>query len=90
LHIPSSLSGQAVIYPHFLLGPGLHPILTLHPPVKSRLCLYWPIPVSQYLKLIPFVHLTHHPDDRGSTALLNTGKLLPGYTALQPRKEPSL
>jgi hypothetical protein len=29
------------------------------------------------------------PDDAGSTDLRNVGKLLPVYTALQPRRQPS-
>jgi hypothetical protein len=32
---------------------------------------------------------SHRPDDRGSTDLLNVGKLMPEYTALQPRRQPS-
>jgi hypothetical protein len=31
----------------------------------------------------------HHPDDGGSKDLRNVGKLLPDYTALQPRRQPS-
>jgi hypothetical protein len=35
-------------------------------------------------------HLTtHRPDDGGSKYLWNVGKLLPDYTALQPRRHPS-
>jgi hypothetical protein len=30
-----------------------------------------------------------YPDDGGSKALWNVGKLLPDYTALQPRRQPS-
>jgi hypothetical protein len=33
--------------------------------------------------------LTHRPDDGGSKDLWNTDKLLPDYTALQPRRQPS-
>jgi hypothetical protein len=33
--------------------------------------------------------LTHCPDDGGSKDLWNVGKLLPDYTALQPRRQPS-
>jgi hypothetical protein len=33
--------------------------------------------------------ITHRPDDGGSTDLWNVGKLLPDYTALQPRRQPS-
>jgi hypothetical protein len=32
---------------------------------------------------------THRPDDGGSTDLWNVGKLIPVYTALQPRRQPS-
>jgi hypothetical protein len=31
----------------------------------------------------------HRPDDGGSKDLWNVGKLLPDYTALQPRTQPS-
>jgi hypothetical protein len=31
----------------------------------------------------------HRPDDGGSTDLWNVGKLIPVYTALQPRRQPS-
>jgi hypothetical protein len=31
----------------------------------------------------------HRPDDGGSKDLWNVGKLLPDYTALQPRRQPS-
>jgi hypothetical protein len=34
--------------------------------------------------------MTHCPDDGGSKYLWNVGKLLPDYTALQPRRQPSL
>jgi hypothetical protein len=43
-----------------------------------------------YLKPIPHTQLTHHLHDRGSKYLWNTGKLLPDYMALQPRRHPSL
>jgi hypothetical protein len=43
-----------------------------------------------YFKPIPHVQLTHRLDDGGSKDLWNTGKLLPDYTALQPRRQPSL
>jgi hypothetical protein len=33
--------------------------------------------------------LTHRPDDGGSKDLWNVGTLLPDYTALQPRRQPS-
>jgi hypothetical protein len=33
--------------------------------------------------------VTHRPDDGGSKDLWNVGKLLPYYTALQPRRQPS-
>jgi hypothetical protein len=33
--------------------------------------------------------LTHRPDDGGSKQLRNVGKLLPDYTAQQPRRQPS-
>jgi hypothetical protein len=33
--------------------------------------------------------LTHRPDDGGGKALWNVGKLIPVYTALQPRVQPS-
>jgi hypothetical protein len=33
--------------------------------------------------------VTHRPDDGGSKDLWNVGKLLPDYTALQPRRKPS-
>jgi hypothetical protein len=33
--------------------------------------------------------MTHHADDGGSKDLWNVGKLLPDYTALQPRRQPS-
>jgi hypothetical protein len=32
---------------------------------------------------------TGSPDDGGSTDLCNVGKLIPAYTALQPRIQPS-
>jgi hypothetical protein len=38
---------------------------------------------------IPRAQLTHRPDDGGSKDLWNVGKLLPDYTALQPRRQPS-
>jgi hypothetical protein len=31
----------------------------------------------------------YRPDDGGSTDLSNVGKLIPVYTALQPRRQPS-
>jgi hypothetical protein len=33
--------------------------------------------------------IAHRPDDGGSKDLWNVGKLLPDYTALQPRRRPS-
>jgi hypothetical protein len=33
--------------------------------------------------------MTHRPDDAGSTDFRNVGKLIPVYTALQPRRQPS-
>jgi hypothetical protein len=36
-----------------------------------------------------WVAATHRPDDGGSKDLWNVGKLLPDYTALQPRRQPS-
>jgi hypothetical protein len=33
--------------------------------------------------------ITHRPDNGGSKVLWNVGKLLPGYTALQTRRQPS-
>jgi hypothetical protein len=33
--------------------------------------------------------MSDRPDDGGSKALRNVGKLLPDYTVLQPRREPS-
>jgi hypothetical protein len=33
--------------------------------------------------------MSHRPDDGGSKVLWNVGKLLPDYTALQPRRQPS-
>jgi hypothetical protein len=35
------------------------------------------------------VHHRDRPDDGGSKDLWNVGKLLPDYTALQPRRQPS-
>jgi hypothetical protein len=35
------------------------------------------------------VNIYHSPDDGGSKYLWNVGKLLPDYTALQPRRQPS-
>jgi hypothetical protein len=34
-------------------------------------------------------HITHRPDGGGSKDLWNVGKLLPDYTVLQPRRQPS-
>jgi hypothetical protein len=34
--------------------------------------------------------ITHRPDDGGSTDLWNVSKFTPVYTALQPRRQPSL
>jgi hypothetical protein len=34
-------------------------------------------------------YFTHRPDDGGSKDFWNIGKLLPDYTALQPRRQPS-
>jgi hypothetical protein len=42
-----------------------------------------------YLKPIPHARLIHHPDDRSSKDLWNVGKLLPNYTVLQSRRQPS-
>jgi hypothetical protein len=36
------------------------------------------------------LNLSHCPDDGGSKDLRNVGKLLPDYTALQPRRQPYL
>jgi hypothetical protein len=33
--------------------------------------------------------VAHHPDDGGRKDHGNIGKLLPGYTVLQPRRQPS-
>jgi hypothetical protein len=46
--------------------------------------------VSQGLYLKSFIRsqLTHRPDDGGSKDLWNVGKLLPDYTALQPKRQP--
>jgi hypothetical protein len=42
-----------------------------------------------YLKTIPCVWLTYCPDDGGSKHVWNVSKLLPDYTAQQPRRQSS-
>jgi hypothetical protein len=42
-----------------------------------------------YLYWLPTYNFTHHPEDGGSTDLWNASKLIPVYTALQPRRQPS-
>jgi hypothetical protein len=42
-----------------------------------------------YLGPFPNTRLTHRPDDGGSKDLWNVGTLLPDYTVLQPRRQPS-
>jgi hypothetical protein len=73
--------------PSFLLAPGPRPIPTLFPtgPAKVSALADWFL----YLKQFPRARFTHRPDDGGSKDLWNVGKLLPDYTALQPRKQPS-
>jgi hypothetical protein len=70
--------------PSFLLAPRPCPIPTLFPigPVKVSALADWFL----YLKSIPCARLTHRPDDGGSSDFWND-KLLPDYTALQPRSQ---
>jgi hypothetical protein len=74
--------------PSFLLAPVSRPIPTIFPtgPVMvSALADWFPL-----LEPFPRARLTHRPDDGGSKDLWNVGELLPDYTALQPRRQPSL
>jgi hypothetical protein len=56
--------------------------------VSMKMAVFW---VVAHRNLVEFYqHLGGtHPDDRGSKYLSNVGKLLPDYTALQPRRQPS-
>jgi hypothetical protein len=42
-----------------------------------------------FKEIIFIIRAMSHPDDGGSKDLWNIGKLLPDYTALQPRRQPS-
>jgi hypothetical protein len=61
-------------------------VFTKHPPILNRSAL---ADCFLYLKPIARARLTHRPGDGGSKDLWNVGKLLPDYTALQPRRQPS-
>jgi hypothetical protein len=43
----------------------------------------------KYDKHVRWLSSGHHPDDVGSKHRWNIGKILPGYTAQQPRRQPS-
>jgi hypothetical protein len=47
-----------------------------------KMAAFWVVPIFR-------AHLTYRPDDGGSTDLRNVGKVIPVYTALQPRRQPS-
>jgi hypothetical protein len=68
--------------PHWLTGHRLIlPFPTVWPALPCLPCF----PLSQ---LIFRSWLTHRPDDGDTTDLWRNGKLTPGYTALQPRRQP--
>jgi hypothetical protein len=81
------------------LSPMLHFLTSLlwrpHPPFPDpdlphrfgRALPCWTC--SPLCPWISRARLTHRPDDGGSTDLRNAGKLIPVYTALQPRRQPS-
>jgi hypothetical protein len=76
-----------IYIPLFLFG--LHIVLlftdvffTILSAVLTQLCRIWSSHGSEYED-------DHRPDDGGSKDLWNVGKLLPDYTALQPRRQPS-
>jgi hypothetical protein len=88
LHVLSPPSGQAVACPPSLLLAPLSlpdPHLIPHWSGQGSALTDWLL----YLKPIPHTQLTHCSDDGGSKDLWNTGKLLPDYMALQPRRQPS-
>jgi hypothetical protein len=50
----------------------------------------WIVPVFKLPVYLPFYNMTEdRPDDGGRKDLWNVGKLLPDYTVLQPRRQPS-
>jgi hypothetical protein len=63
----------------------------------ARLTLTFPTRLAElcFVGLLPFIstvfsaRLHSLPDDGGSTDLWNVGKLIPVYTVLQPRRQPS-
>jgi hypothetical protein len=54
--------------------------------VSTKMAVFW---VVAPCSLVEFYQRFRGPDDGGSKDLWNTGKLLPDYTALQPRRQPS-
>jgi hypothetical protein len=54
--------------------------------VSTKMAVFWVVEVYQHFRSPCCLH---RPDDGGSKDLRNVGKLLPDYTVLQPRRQPS-
>jgi hypothetical protein len=51
-----------------------------------KTAIFWVVALHRLLWV--YQRFRGHPDDGGSTVLWNTGKLIPVYMALQPRRKP--
>jgi hypothetical protein len=85
---------------HILFPPGQAVVCPSSPVGFLALAWSWPLPHWSgqgsaltdrflYLRSIPHVWHTHHPNDGSSEDHWNVGKLLPVYTALQPVRQAS-
>jgi hypothetical protein len=56
--------------------------------VKMKMAVFWVVAPCSLVEVCQHFR-GHRPDDGGSKDLRNVGKLLPDYTVLQPRRQPS-
>jgi hypothetical protein len=93
--LPLTSLSLACSFPSCWPGCGTPPLLASGPSPDPDPTPFWSSQGSAltgsflYLKLISRAQLTHLPHDGGSKDLWDIGKLLPDYTALQPRRQPS-
>jgi hypothetical protein len=57
--------------------------------VSMKIAVFWVVTPCSLVEVYQRFRGPDRPDDGGSKDHLNVGKLLPDYTALQPRRQPS-